>query len=96
MAAGYTKNVVDNQAYLSIVATVKEARGKGLSTKLIKQFINIARTQSLDAVHLYTNKTNINAVRLYRKLGFIEWHPEYEPRPEDLHLIYNIKKENVK
>ena len=92
MVAGYTEEVIDNKAYISIVATLPEAKGNGLASKLVKEFISICKKKNLDAVHLYAVPTNRAAMHVYYKLGFIDWKLPDEPRPEDAHLIYYIKK----
>lgn len=92
MVAGYTENLSDNIAYISVVATLEGSRCKGYSKALVKEFIEICIKKSIDAVHLYTVATNISAVNLYKKLGFKEYVMENEPRPDDLHLIYYIKE----
>ena len=94
LVAGYTENVTENMGYISVVATIPEARGKGYAKALVGEFIDIARSKGLSAVHLYTVRTNTSAVKMYEKLGFAEWVCENEPRPDDLHLIYRIQKEN--
>ena len=91
MVAGYTENLTDNIAYISVVATLENERGKGYSKSLVKDFINICKRKQIDAIHLYTVSTNISAVNLYKKLGFEEYIIENESRKEDLHLIYYIK-----
>lgn len=90
MAAGYTDHVVENMAYLSILATRKEYKGKGLAEQLVNEFISIARDKHLIAVHLYAVHENLPAVKLYEKLGFVPYTMENEPRPRDLHLIYHL------
>lgn len=90
MVAGYTDNVVDGLAYISIVASLPNTQGKGYASSLIKEFIRICKQKTIDAVHLYTTKTNDVAIKMYKKLGFVEWITPNEPRPEDLHLIYYI------
>lgn len=95
MAAGYTDQVVENRAYLSVVAVLPEAWGQGIATSLVKEFIEICENKGLEAVHLYAVASNTRAVRMYRKMGFVDWKISDEPRPEDEHLIYYIKKENV-
>ena len=91
MVAGYTENVTDDLAYISVVATLPEARGRRLASALIERFIAIARERGLRAVHLYTVRTNTSAMRMYQRLGFSEWVKVDEPRPEDVHLIYRLK-----
>ncbi len=91
--AGYTENVIDNLGYISIVATLPEAQGKGLASKLVNQFLKNAEQKQLNAVHLYAVTTNVPAIRMYQKLGFVEYVIHDEPRPYDTHLIYYINKE---
>ena len=55
MVAGYTDNVIDGLAYISVVATLKCAQGKGLAKKLIFEFISECERKNLSAVHLYTD-----------------------------------------
>lgn len=93
LVAGYTKNVTDNMGYISVVATLPVARGRGYATKLVKEFVELAAKKRLDAVHLYTDRSNYAAINMYQKIGFEEWLCENEPRPDDLHLIYRIDTE---
>ena len=89
---GYTENVVNKAAYISIVATIPEAQGKGFASELVLQFIGIADSRNLSYVHLYAVPDNIGAIKLYKNLGFKEMILEDEPRPQDAHLIYYIKR----
>lgn len=92
MVAGYTENIIDNLAYISIVATTKDARGRGYARNVLQEFIQICREKRIRAVHLYTAKNNLPAIKLYKKIGFVEYKIENEPRQNDLHLIYYIKE----
>lgn len=87
MVAGYTENLTGAMAYVSIAATLPEARGQGLASGLMKEFIGICREKHIPAVHLYAVPTNTAAMELYRRLGFVEWKQPDEPRPRDAHLI---------
>ena len=93
MVAGYTENVVDRLAYISIVATVEDAKGRGYASRLVKEFIDLATKKDLEAVHLYTAPSNEIALRMYEKLGFVRWIRSDELRPDDVHLICWIRKE---
>ncbi|MBO5312819.1 MAG: GNAT family N-acetyltransferase [Clostridia bacterium] len=88
LVAGYTDNLENNIAYISVVATRKDARGKGYARALVCEFIDICREKGIDAVHLYTVHSNTSAVKMYNSIGFMEWVVEDEPRKNDLHLIY--------
>lgn len=90
MVAGYTENMIDNRAYISVVATLEEYAGKGIAKKLIKEFIDVCKNKKIDAVHLYAVPSNVIAVNMYKNLGFVEWKLNDEPRKEDLHFIYYI------
>lgn len=96
MVAGYTENIVDNLAYISVVATLPEEQGKGYAKQMLMEFLNICSKKSISAVHLYTNQGNLAALNLYKNLGFILYELENEPRPTDIHLIYKFKGENMK
>lgn len=96
MVAGYTDNLEKNMAYIALVATLPEFKGKGLATSLIRQFIDICISKSVTAIHLYTDRSNFAAINMYKKLGFEEWLLKDEPRPNDLHFIYYLKNEDNK
>ena len=87
MVAGYTENTPDDMAYISVVATLPDFSGRGLVQKHLCNFIRIAESKNLKAVHLYTTYSNIPAIRLYEKMGFSKWIKDDEFRTEDLHMI---------
>lgn len=88
LVGGYTDHIQNNMAYLSLVATREEAQHRGYASKLLEEFMEIARMKKVSALHFYAVETNHNAVRIYRRHGFETYHPPVEPRPDDLHLIY--------
>ena len=90
LVAGYTENLVNNMAYISVVATLPQACGQELATKQIQNFFKICKSKKIPAVHLYTSPNNFKAINLYKKLGFIKLEAENETRPLDLHLIRYI------
>ncbi len=91
MTAGYVENVVENLGYISVVATLPEYQGRGYSSDTVRRFIEKAKEQHLDGVHLYTASGNEKAIRMYKRIGFEELLLEHEERPKDVHLIYNIR-----
>lgn len=88
MVAGYADNLVDGIAYISLVATVNKAQGRGYAKKLILDFINICVDKNMDFVHLYTHITNEKAIAMYKSIGFEEY--QKDERPGDVHLIYRL------
>lgn len=95
MVAGYTENTINNVAYITLVATLPEQRGKGYAKRLVLEFIKRAKSRRLKAVHLYAVRSNIAAMELYKSLGFVEWHLEKEKRPNDVHLIFYLKQKTA-
>lgn len=91
MTAGYTENLVNGLAYISIVATVPEAQGNGYGERTVRAFLAACAQKHLRGVHLYAVAGNEPALSLYRKLGFEIWEMPDEPRPDDVHLIYYIQ-----
>jgi mycothiol synthase len=87
MVAGYTDNLVNGMAYVSIAATLPEARGKGLASSLMGEFMEICTRKGIPALHLYAVASNEPAMAMYRRLGFEIWDCPDEPRPGDAHLI---------
>ena len=91
MVAGYTNDSQDGLAYIAVLATKKECRGRGLAEKLLQKFLSECKEKGFKAVHLYAVKENEKAVALYQKLGFEEYFPANEQRPNDLHLILKFE-----
>ena len=87
MVAGYNHNMADNWAYISVVATLPEIQGRGVASKLIKEFICISESKHASAVHLYAGPENQAAISMYRKLGFVELKNQDDVRPEDVHFV---------
>ncbi len=93
LIAGYTENITDNLSYITLVGTLPKMRGKGLAKKLMLEYIRDCEKKGISGIHLHTKKTNQGAVSLYTGMGFVPYSTKNEPKPNDLHLIYWIKKE---
>lgn len=91
MVAGYTENMVNEIAYISMAATLPQYQGRGYGKKLVKEFMNIAQENRMRGVHLYAVESNKPAMKMYEYLGFEKWYLTNEPRPDDVHLIYKFK-----
>lgn len=88
MAAGYTDR---DPAYLAILATLPQARGRGLGKTLVREFLEKSRQSGATYLHLYAVESNTPAMKLYESLGFTRWDMPNEPRKEDVHFIYNFR-----
>ena len=92
MVAGYTRNLTDDLAFVSIMATRKEYRGQGLASKQLGKFLEESRNVGVKGVHVYAVESNLPAVATYKKHGFERYEAANETRPEDLHLIAYFKE----
>lgn len=63
-----------------MLAVSSQYRGHGIATALVKQAINAMAQRSADEIVLETEETNIPAMRLYERLGFL--------RSKKLHRYY--------
>jgi len=62
----------DSQKHTGVLGTglLPEYRGKGIGGKLLRQAIQRAEDKGLTRIELYVNADNLNAIALYKKLGF--------------------------
>ncbi|PXX52520.1 acetyltransferase (GNAT) family protein [Hungatella effluvii] len=90
MVVGYTNNVVNDMAHISVVATRQEYLGRGMAVRLVREFSEIAFSEGLTAVHLYSDSRNEAAIRIYEKVGFERYVVSSKPRPKDVHLILRL------
>jgi ribosomal protein S18 acetylase RimI-like enzyme len=63
-------NLAKHQCYFEAVATAKEARGRGVASQLNNELVT--RLGYAD-YFLEVVDTNVNAIRLYEKLGYVEF-----------------------
>ncbi len=72
LVAGYANDLETKTAYISVVATLNEHRGKGFAKELVKEFLKKAKENGMEKAVLYTHYTNKGAIMLYKNLGFAE------------------------
>lgn len=68
------------RGYIAMLAVSSEYRNQGIATKLVRQAIDAMIVRGADEVVLETEETNISAMKLYERLGFI--------RSKKLHRYY--------
>ena len=91
LVAGYIDNSFDDIAYISLVSVKSEYQGQGIAKALMKSFIAYAKTANIYYIHLYADRRNIKAQRLYESLGFEIKIFNNESRPGDLHYVYYLR-----
>ena len=64
----------DTDLYIDVLATSKAARGKGVATKLLNYSFNL---QNYENYYIEVLSKNVNAKRLYEKIGFAVYKKSY-------------------
>ncbi len=87
-AIGYVESLIGDMAYITLVGTMMKHQGKGYASKTISAFIAYcSKKKNIKGIHLHCVKENMAAYSCYKKLGFIDYRPENESRPNDCHLV---------
>ncbi|KAM3072061.1 N-alpha-acetyltransferase 30 [Clarireedia jacksonii] len=59
------------RGYIAMLAVDSTYRGRGIATKLVTLAIDAMKARGADEIVLETEETNVAAMRLYERLGFI-------------------------
>jgi ribosomal-protein-alanine acetyltransferase len=83
---------VDSEWELENIAIAASARRRGLGTRLLGEFLNIARSRGATAVFLEVRESNSAARRLYEKWAFSESGRRggYYRDPEEAAIRYRL------
>ena len=71
LVATYCNDQVNGVAYVTSVSVLREWKGKGIATRLIKQCIENAKASGMRQISLEVASDNRLAIRLYEKNGFV-------------------------
>ncbi|KAI1090528.1 acyl-CoA N-acyltransferase [Rostrohypoxylon terebratum] len=69
-----------HRGYIAMLAVTSSFRGHGIATRLVKMAIEAMAERHADEIVLETEETNVPAMRLYERLGFL--------RSKKLHRYY--------
>jgi ribosomal protein S18 acetylase RimI-like enzyme len=67
--------------WIDTLSVVESARGQGIGTQIVQEFIRIGKERGYTAVKLEVINSNIRAKMLYSRLGFDITHYTNVPRP---------------
>ena len=68
----YCNNEESKEAFITMVLVDKIYRGKGIAQRLIIEVIDIIKEQGFLKCNLEVKADNVNAIKLYSKIGFFE------------------------
>lgn len=85
-------SAMDLEWEIENIAVAGSARRRGLGTRLVGEFLDLARTQGAQAVFLEVRESNRAARGLYEKWGFLERgrRPRYYREPEEDAIVYRL------
>jgi ribosomal-protein-alanine N-acetyltransferase len=74
------------------IAVAGPARRRGLGTRLLGEFLDLARDRGAEAVFLEVRMSNLAARRLYEKWAFVETgrRKGYYREPEEDAMVYRL------
>ena len=64
--------ILFDDAQITTIATLKEARGQHIATELMEYLINDCNQKECSVISLEVRKSNLKAQNLYKKFDFIE------------------------
>ncbi|MBZ5707482.1 MAG: ribosomal protein S18-alanine N-acetyltransferase [Acidobacteriia bacterium] len=85
--------VLEGEWEIENIAIAGSARRRGLGTRLLGEFLDLARAQGSEAVFLEVRESNQAARSLYEKWGFLEGgrRPRYYHDPEEDAIVYRME-----
>jgi putative acetyltransferase len=89
VGTGALKRIDPNTAELGRMWFLAEYRDRGLGRRMAEQLLTFAREQNYRRVRLDTSETCVDAIALFRKLGFQEIE-RYKPGPTSLFMELHL------
>lgn len=68
--AFYANDAASQVAFLTSIAVVRQARGKGIGHRLIYRCMNLSKSRGMKTLMLKVHKDNETAICFYKSLGF--------------------------
>ena len=81
----------DGTAELKRIFVAGDARGNGIGRRIMDQLQDLADGKRVERLYLETGPLNIEAVRMYRALGFEECGP-FADYPENPYSLFMTKR----
>jgi len=89
-------SVAAGESHILNLTVRPESQRRGIGSKLMKHFLQLARRHDADIVMLEVRPSNASAISLYEKMGFNEigvrrnYYPAYEGREDALLLALSL------
>lgn len=79
------------EGHITNIAVHPDCRNKGIASKLLDEIIACAKKRNIKSLTLEVRKSNIAAISLYKKFGFVEYGIRkgyYEDNGEDAIIMW--------
>lgn len=73
LIAVYLNDLKTKKGFITNVSILKSFQGKGISSKLLKDTIDLAKKKNFKSIKLSVQEKNIKAIRIYEKHGFAQF-----------------------
>lgn len=88
MIGFYANDMVGKVAYMSVLGVVEAYQHQGIAKRMVNYSLAICKAKGMTSCFLYTHITNIGAIAMYQKLGFVgEEDPD---RPHDIKFVKEL------
>lgn len=82
MVGFYANDFKQYRAYISVVGVLPNYQGQGIAKQMMIGTLAICKKNGMTSCNLYTHKTNVGAIAMYKKLDFVA--EEDAERPHDI------------
>lgn len=84
----YANDAETGRAYFSVLGVLESHQGQGIAKRILMDSIAFCKEKGMTSCVLYTHKTNVGAIAMYEKLGFVA---EDDPaRPHDIKFVKEL------
>lgn len=83
LIAGYNNDILNHNAYISVLAVLPEYQGRGYASTLLIEFEKICKQKNMRRIEVYTHKTNFGAIKMYKKNNYVVDNSNTQ-RPDDI------------
>jgi len=90
----YCNDSIKFQGYITYFGVLHDYHGRGIANRLLEACIKKNIEAGMHNIRVRTDKSNLGAIRFYRKNGFILEKPELETEDsnEKVYLVFEIGK----
>lgn len=84
--------VVAGEGQINNIAVKEQYRNQGIGAEILRYLFNLGSMQNVEQFTLEVRRSNIGAIRLYEKMGFVKLgiRPNFYERPSEDAVIMSV------